>query len=229
MLHGAEGPVRGGGEGEDPLPEGAHLGEGQRTPEGEGQDHEASAASGPARQREGAADPQPQAAVRVQGAPDPPGPGHHPGPEEPPTQKGTLQEAVDIDFLFSFLFFLKSVSSYINQLSVTGESEKLGGSDSNSKFINERTKKNIFLKKRHPIVLFPGEIDLRLSINAILMPYPCVSVCVCVWPGPLPLTRFVFCPWMNQSEGLTPSDVTDLKVSHERSLSKSPSFLFLHH
>lgn len=114
MLHGAEGSVRGGGEGEDALPEGAHLGESQRTPEGKGEDHEASAASGPARKREGAADPEPQTDVRAK---DPPGPGHDPGPEESSAQKSPRQEAEKIDFFF--FSFLNSVL-YVNQLCVTG-------------------------------------------------------------------------------------------------------------
>lgn len=102
MLHGPEGSVWGGGEGEDSLPEGAHPRESQRPPEGKGEDHETSAAPGPTREHEGATDPQPQTALRLKDAPDSPESGHHPRPEEPSAQKGPFQEVKKVDTFFSY-------------------------------------------------------------------------------------------------------------------------------
>lgn len=72
MLHSAKGSVRGGGEGQYSLPAGALPGESQQPPEGEGEEHEASAAPEPTCRHQRATNPQPQTALRAKDVPDPP-------------------------------------------------------------------------------------------------------------------------------------------------------------
>lgn len=90
VLHSAEGSVRGGGEGQDSLAASALLGESQQPPEGEGEEHEASAAPEPTRRHERATDPQPQTALRAKGVPGPPRSRDQSGPEEPAAEEGPL-------------------------------------------------------------------------------------------------------------------------------------------
>lgn len=56
LLHSAEGSVRGGREGPDSIPAGALFGESQQPPEGEGEDHQTAATSGPTRHDQRTAD-----------------------------------------------------------------------------------------------------------------------------------------------------------------------------
>lgn len=72
VLHGAEGSVRGGGEGQDALAAGALFGESQQPPEGKGEEHEAAAAAEPTPRHQRAANPQPQTALRAKDVPGPP-------------------------------------------------------------------------------------------------------------------------------------------------------------
>lgn len=102
LLHGAEGSVRGGGEGPDSVPAGALLGEGKQPPEGEGEEHQAAAPPGPAGHQQRAADSEPQAALRAQRASASPRPGHRSGPEEPSLEKSPGQKAEEIMLESSF-------------------------------------------------------------------------------------------------------------------------------
>lgn len=94
MLHGAEGPVRGGGAGSKPDPTSPLLGESQRPPERKGEDLETPATASPEGQQ-GPADSEPQTDLRVVAAA--PRPGHDRRGEARARQEDRRQEAKDLE------------------------------------------------------------------------------------------------------------------------------------